>query len=503
MARPRQQQQDLRLHTQVIDQISDAIIATDEAVRVTFWNDAAARLYGVPAAEAIGRPLSELYTYQWSTPADEAAAWRSLQATGEWRGENVHVRRDGRRIIVESVVTAVPSIGKLPAGLIASIRDVTERRRAEAQLREADRQEGVLLAMLAHELRNPLAPIRTSVAVLGSSGISDAARDRCHAVIERQVSHMATLLDDLLDVSRLSTGKLVLQRVPLLIHEVIDLAVETSRPSIDDRGHRLILDIATEPLVVEGDRARLAQTVANLLNNAAKYTNPGGEIHLSSHQDGNTVVIRVRDSGIGIAPEHLSRVFDLFTQLEQRRDSTHTGLGIGLALAKQLVGLHGGYIEVRSDGLGHGSEFAIALPLLDHQAPGRDHAVHIASPPLQIRVVVADDNVDAADTIAMLLEPLGCDVRTAYGGEAAVREVLAFKPHVVLLDLGMPDVDGFEACRRMREAGAHTSIVALTGWGQDDDRRRTTTAGFDAHLVKPVDPDALVKFVEELARSKA
>ncbi len=379
------------------------------------------------------------------------------------------------------------------------VAEITEMKRAEQALRQADRQKDEFLAMLAHELRNPLAPIRTSVGVLRTRG-DDPVITRCRDVIDRQAAQMARLLDDLLDVSRLSRGRLSLVRSPLRLREVLEAAVETSRPVLDQHRHELVLDLPHDDLLLDGDGARLTQVFANLLNNAAKYSHAGGTVTLRVTTAGQEAVVRVRDQGIGIAPEMLDRVFELFAQGPEARAHAPGGLGIGLSLARRLVEMHGGRISASSAGPGCGSEFTVTLPIgrmPTEAAP--DILLPEGAPPAGRRVIVADDNVDAAETIALLLEACGCEVRTVFDGESAVAEASRFRPDVVFLDLGMPGVDGYEACRRIRqEAGsAPRLIVALSGWGQQDDRTRSAEAGFDRHLTKPADPAMLIAIVRE------
>jgi PAS domain S-box-containing protein len=386
--------------------------------------------------------------------------------------------------------------------------DITERKRAEQQLRDEAQRKDEFLAMLAHELRNPLAPIRTAVELLRLRGADAALVARCRDVIDRQAGQMAHLLDDLLDVSRLSRGKVTLKRRRVALAEVLDAAVETARPGIDAAHLRLELPALPESLVLEADPARLTQVFANLLNNASKYSHAGGLIVIElkaplPSQD--HVEVAVHDQGIGIAPEMLDRVLDLFAQAPEARSHAPGGLGIGLALANRLVQMHGGALRVESDGVGCGATFTVRLPLAGHvpaplpglvtpalvPAPGR-------APPQRRRVLVADDNADAADTLALLLADQGFEVRVVYDGEAALREAADFQPETVLLDLGMPGLDGYATCQGLRATpgGLSMTIVAISGWAQDEDRRRSAMAGFDSNLMKPVDIARLIEVVQ-------
>lgn len=374
-------------------------------------------------------------------------------------------------------------------------KDLTAEKRAEEAQREEAQRKDEFLAILAHELRNPLAPIRTAVGLLKQDGVPEALRAQARTIIERQVAHMARLVDDLLDVSRLSRGQIALHREHVTLSDVLDLAIETARPIIDARSHTLVRRAAAGPVHLHADAARLSQVFANLLHNAAKYTPKGGTITIDVEQAPEQVRVRVADTGIGIAPDQLERIFQLFAQGGGEDGAGSPGLGIGLALARRLVDLHDGTLSAHSRGPGRGAVFTVALPVSAVSVTADVPTVMTStSPELNTRVLVVDDNSDAADTTALLLESSGCDVRTAYSGEGALAEVEAFDPDVVLLDLGMPRMDGIETCRRLRALphGAEAHVIAVTGWGQEESRRQTQEAGFDAHLVKPVEPDALL-----------
>ena len=363
--------------------------------------------------------------------------------------------------------------------------------RRVTRLREADRRKNEFLASLAHELRNPLAPIRTGVEILRMS----AAESRLQTVLpmmERQLEHMTRLLDDLLDVSRISRGKIALHVERIDLRAVLEGAIESSRPLIEQMGHTLDVSMPGTPVFVDADGVRCSQVFSNLLNNAAKYTPSGGRIALRLDDQGDAVEVSIADNGIGIAPENLDSIFEMFTQVGSASHA-QGGLGIGLSLAKGLVALHRGSIDVHSDGRGRGSTFRVRMPKrLVPDAPAATRAGGRA-PGRNLKVVVVDDNRDAAGSLAMLLELLGHDVRVAYDGDAAVRIAGEFHPDLALLDLGMPNVSGYEACRRMRSEpwGTRMTIIAVTGWGQEEDRRQSADAGFDHHLVKPVSPDTL------------
>jgi len=409
---------------------------------------------------------------------------------------------------------------------------VTERTNAllasDAQLRDADRRKDEFLATLAHELRNPLAPVRNAVQMLRMKGLPTPELKWASELIERQVQAMTRLIDDLMDVSRINEGKIELRLERVLLSRVLQDAIETARTAIDEQGHELVLAAVKPHLALDADPTRLAQAFMNLLHNAAKYMDNGGRIEIGireeSAQDGEQhgakegalVVVTVRDTGIGLPPDRLESVFEMFSQVETALSRSRGGLGIGLSLARRLVEMHGGTVRARSEGLGKGSEFEVRLPLavarLDepHPQPDIEAADAAAASPagagLALRILVADDNEDAGDTLAMLLELMGHAVQHVSDGEAAVRAAHSFQPHLVLLDIGMPKLNGYEACRQIRkqQGGQAMSLVAVSGWGQPEDRRSSQLAGFDQHMVKPVEPAALKALIAQmLARYSA
>ena len=373
--------------------------------------------------------------------------------------------------------------------------DVSARRRAEAALRDADRRKDEFLATLAHELRNPLAPIRQAALISKAPGATEAQKRWSHDVIDRQVQHMSLLLDDLLDISRVTRGTLVLRMQPTELVSAVNAAVETARPTIDAKRHVLSIDLPHEPVQLTADPLRVAQVLSNLLTNAAKYTDPEGHIHLSASCEPDHLIIRVSDTGIGINAENLPKIFEMFSQVHPTMDRSEGGLGIGLALAKGLVELHGGRIEASSAGLGRGSEFTVRLPRRAN--PGsREVTSNTAATPAKIkcrRVLVADDNRDSAETLAMLLRVDGHEVIIAHDGSAALAAFGRFAPDIVLLDIGMPGLNGYEVAQKIRQsrAGAEIKLIAITGWGQENDKERAFAAGFDHHLTKPVDTQQL------------
>jgi len=365
------------------------------------------------------------------------------------------------------------------------------------RLNEADRRKDEFLATLAHELRNPLAPIRTGVHIMRLTG-AEASAQSVLPMMERQLQHLTRLLDDLLDVSRITRGKIALHVEPVDLGRTVQAALEACRPLIDKMGHELTVSLPPEPVTLDADPVRLAQIVSNLLNNAAKYTPPGGRIALHVERQGGEVEIRVTDNGTGIAPENLRRIFDMFTQVEGDTSQAQGGLGIGLALVKGFVVLHGGSVEARSDGPGRGSEFCVRLPVRSTQAVAPAAPAPGGPRRAKLRILVVDDNLDAAESLSLLLRMMGHEVRAAHDGEGAVQLGDDFNPQAVLLDIGMPGIDGYETCRRMRARGwgRDAKIIAVTGWGQDEDRRKSAAAGFDEHLVKPVDAETLARVID-------
>ncbi len=398
------------------------------------------------------------------------------------------------------------SSGKIVRWFGAAV-NVDDLVRAEEALRQADQRKDEFLAMLAHELRNPLAPILNAVEILRLTTPAQPGLEGIHEVIERQVRHLVHLVDDLLDVSRVSSGKIQLRTAPLDLIEVVQQAIEMHRPVIAARQHQFTHELPAHPVRLTGDAVRLAQVIGNLLNNAAKYSDPGGHIHLSltveDHPTSPCAVLRVRDRGRGIEPAALHRLFDLFYQADRTIDRSEGGLGLGLSLVKSLAQMHGGSVEAHSAGRGHGSEFIVRLPILPRPALA---ALPPSSSPLAsdtpcLRVLVVDDNRDSAESMTLLLRLKGHEVHTAHDGQQAVELALHCHPHVVLLDIGLPKLNGYEACRAMRQAGLTTSlIVAMTGYGQSHDRQLSQQADFDAHLVKPVALATIVDLLERRQR---
>jgi len=621
-----------RLRGVMLAQVSDAVIAEDTEGRITFFNAAAERLLGMPAGDVMGRLSSEVFDGS-RTASDVEAIWSALRAHGEWRGELSHRTRDGRDLYIEPSVAVLRGPDGAAVGHITAIRDISDRKRAEAALRltterldlavkcsqvvlfqqdlelrytwlrnpssgfggdvvgqrdaalmeraedaaaieglkrevlrsgvgqreevvvridgadrqydllveplrdaaglvsgvtcaaiditerkraedalrdhavalaDLDRRKDAFLGTLSHELRNPLGVIRTAVHLMRLTSPESGAVEMGCGRIERQVVLLARLIDDLMDISRINEDKLTLRAEPLDLAALAQSAIENCRPVLDLRGHTLTVVLPLRPIELDGDATRLAQVLSNLLTNAAKYSGAGSPIALTIEREGDVATVAVRDRGIGLAPADLSRVFEMFAQVGDAAHLAQGGLGIGLYLVKRVVELHGGSVEARSEGPGHGCEFLVRLPAASPRARSESPPDRGAPPPApfrRLRILVADDNADAVAALALLLTHLGHDVRTAENGAVAVAVASTFLPEVALLDIGMPELDGHEACRRIRaQPGGDTILlVALSGWGQEEDKQRSRNAGFDHHLVKPLDSLPLNALLQSVA----
>jgi PAS domain S-box-containing protein len=497
----------------IVDSSDDAIISKTLEGKILSWNRGAARIFGYEAHEAIGKPITLIIPPELH--AEEQQILDKLS-----RGERIEhfdterVTKDGRRIAISLTVSPVRSADGTVIAASKVARDVSERKIAEQKLRAseealrlADRRKDEFLALLAHELRNPLAPIRYALAANKKPGRTPEQCRQAEEIIERQVMHMSRLLDDMLDISRITRGVLELKKTRAELTSVIGAAIETARPMLDEKHHTLALDLPSEPVQLEADVVRLAQVFSNLLINAAKYTDPGGRIQLRARPQANEVLVSVSDNGIGIPADMLPRVFTMFFQSQAALARAEGGLGVGLSLVRGLVRLHGGSVEARSDGSGRGSEFLIRLPL----GAGAQNMVDAGTEPEQIsvdaglKILVVDDNRDAADTCAMLLEASGHHVQTAYTARQALELARTFRPHALLLDIGLPDMDGYQLAQQVRSNpwGRGVVLVAVTGWGQEQDRQRAVAAGFDHHLVKPISAETVETLLHSLAREPA
>jgi two-component system CheB/CheR fusion protein len=489
LAARERQAEALRRDALLLAGVRDSVIVTDLEGVITYWNEGATRLFGWTAQEMLGRPLTDRVPEAARPPM--AALTQAIAAGEEFAGEWPDYRKDGSRLWIDARVSRFSDAEGRPVGILGLAHDITARKLAEEALKEADRRKDEFLAMLGHELRNPLAPIRTTLEVLRLGRPDGERLEKSLATMDRQVTHLTRLVDDLLDVSRITRGLVELQRAPVELAAVVGQAVEMARVAVASRGHELLVTLPARAVRLEADATRLTQVLFNLLNNAAKYTEPGGRIWLTAAPDGAAVELRVRDTGVGIGPELLPRVFDLFTQGERTLDRSQGGLGLGLTLVKRLVEMHGGTVEARSAGPGQGSEFVVRLPAPAAAPAGQPPAPAAAPVPAARpgRVLVVDDNVDVAESVALLLqEGLGHEVRVAHSGPQALELAREFRPEAVICDIGLPGMDGYEVARRLRRLpeGDSALLVALSGYGQEEDRQRSREAGFDVHLLKPV-----------------
>jgi PAS domain S-box-containing protein len=473
---------------------------------IAWFNDRWYEYTGTKLEDQAGRKWESVHD-----PEDLArvvARWRVALANGEPWEDTFRLRRhDGEFRWFLSRALPLRDVGLSVVRWFGTSVDIDAQKRAEDQARAASRAKDEFLAMLGHELRNPLAPILTALNLMRIRGAAAFAPEL--TIIERQVRHMVRLVDDLLDVSRIAGGKVELAFEPVDMAAVVTRAIEMASPLIEAKAHHLSVSLAAHGLLVKGDADRLSQVVTNLLTNAAKYTPDHGSIHVAAEREGATVTLRIRDNGIGITPEMLPRVFDLFAQELQAIDRSRGGLGLGLAIVRSLVAMHGGAVIARSDGLGKGSEFVLELPAHDPEetidpAPAaRGQAVAAETVEVSPNVLVVDDNGDAADLVAQVLRAHGYEVRLALDGPTALAIVDGFVPDVALLDIGLPGMDGYELAQRLRErlAPRRISLIAITGYGRDDDRRRTSEAGFDLHLVKPVDFSRIQEAIRQVTQT--
>lgn len=484
-----------------------AIFMLDPDGRVVTWNSGAQQIKQYLAEEIIGQHFSVFYP-----PEDIARGWpqeelRLAREHGRFEDEGWRVRKDGSTFWANVIITPLYDEDGELRGYAKVSRDMTERKRMEA-LEAASRRMTDLLAMLAHELRNPLAPMRNATTILRQPGLDSSRIKWCSEVLDRQVHHLSRMVDDLLDVGRVATGKVALELETLNVRNLLQSAVEDSAATLEAHGHVLDFVLPGTTLWVRGDAARLHQVLLNLLDNAARYTPAGGAIRLTAENESGQAVIRVIDTGIGISPSLLPQIFDIFVQGERPLDRAQGGLGLGLPLVKHIVELHNGQVQAQSAGRGLGTQITVRLPLAQPPASAAFPAppAEPAPQPHQLRVLVVDDNRDSADSMGMLLSVQGYAVRQAYTGSEALALLESFEPDAVLLDIGLPEMSGYEVAARMRKlpAGQNLSIIAMTGYGQDEDRERSAAAGFSHHLVKPVPLDALHDLLAGIAaRRKA
>jgi PAS domain S-box-containing protein len=491
----------------IVQSSDDAIISKSLEGVISTWNHGAERMFGYTAEEVVGKSVTVLIP---PNQIDEEPAILEKLRRGERidHYETVRMRKDGTLLNVSLTVSPIKDLDGTIIGASKIARDITLRKRAEealrqevaireraeAALRDADRRKDEFLATLAHELRNPLAPIRQAALVSKAPTATEAQKRWSSDVISRQVQHMSLLLEDLLDISRITRGRLELRTEMVELADVVQAAVEAARPSIDAKRHVFSIDLPPEPVHFVADPLRLAQVLSNLLTNAAKYTDPEGHLRLRASCMAETITISIVDSGIGLPSDALTNIFAMFSQVPSGRNHSEGGLGIGLALAKGLVELHEGEIEARSAGIGKGSEFIVRVPRRRTSIPWQRQSIHSTSgPPLSRRVLVADDNQDAAESLAALLRIDGHDVTVVYDGKQALAAFSTVQPEVALLDIGMPELNGYEVARKVRQGslGRAVTLIAVTGWGQDKDKAQALAAGFNHHFTKPVEADRL------------
>jgi PAS domain S-box-containing protein len=493
-----------RFLASIIESSEDAIVSKSLDGTIQTWNAAAERLFGYTAPEAIGRHISLVIPADRALEEDDIIARiRSGERVDHF--ETVRLRKDGQPVHVSLTISPIRDEAGHIVGASKIARDIMDRKQSEeriygllGELKNADRRKDEFLAMLAHELRGPLAPVRNTLETLKRSGSHDEPVRQGYAVMDRQLSHLARLVDDLIDVSRITRGTIALRKAPAELASILHHSLEASRPLVEASRHQLDVTMPSEPIHVQADAIRLAQVFSNVLNNACKYTEPGGRIGLTAERVDGDAVVTITDTGAGIPADKLSTIFELFAQVDRTLERSQGGLGLGLALAKRLVEMHQGSIEAFSNGPGTGSRFVVRLPIVAQ--PEQRQVPAEVQPAAPRRILVVDDNADAASSLAMLLGMTGNETHTANDGLAAVDAAQTFHPDVILLDIGLPKLNGLDVCRRIRQQpwGQRIVMVALTGWGQEDDRRKSQEAGFNYHMVKPLDYNELMKLLASL-----
>ncbi|MGE5171262.1 MAG: ATP-binding protein [Rudaea sp.] len=510
-ARLRQAEERFRLFMENVKEY--AIFMLDPSGRVVDWNLGAEHVLGY-GPEILGQPFAIFFPPDDRRDGVAELELKRAAETGQSSDDRWHVRKDGSYFWAFGITTAMRDEQGTLKGYAKVLRDSTERKRFEEQLREknqaleeADRLKNEFLAILAHELRNPLAPIFNAVAVLRHEQMPTPMAEQCLSIIDRQARSLARLVDDLLDVSRVSTGKIELRKGLVDFNDVVRNAVEACRAALEARQHRLTLSLPPVPLWIDADETRIEQVVINLLNNATKYTQDSGAITLAAIQEGDRAVLRVYDTGIGIPPDFLPRIFDMFTQGDRTLSRAEGGLGIGLTLVRKLIEMHGGTVQAASRGIGEGSEFVISLPIQDQRGTamlekGVSQASMRGEGPL--RIVVVDDNVDAAESLAMVLSMGGHDVRTARSATEAIEIAAQHRPDVIFLDIGMPGMDGYQLAAELNQTADRENavLVATTGYGQDEARLRGLQTGIAHYLVKPVDPQTVEDLLASITRRR-
>jgi PAS domain S-box-containing protein len=483
----------------IVKSSDDAIASKDLNGIITSWNAGAERLFGYTAAEAIGQPVSMLIPPDRENE-EPVILDRIRRGMSVDHYHTIRRRKDGSLVDISLSVSPIVDDQGHVIGASKIARDITQQKKIEASQREASQRTREFIAVLAHEIRNPLAPIRNAVHLLRARAGQDASLDSATEMMERQLRLIVRLVDDLLDISRISRGKIELRRERTDLNALVQEVVEGARALTHCTDQELKVMTPDEPTYVDADPARITQVIGNLVNNACKFSGDGGRILVTVEHQGDTAVVRVKDNGVGIAPDKLHAIFDMFSQVDTPLGRADQGLGIGLALAKSLAELHEGSIAVRSDGPGLGSEFEVRLPVGAGDARPPRTSPSLPPTVTDRRILIVDDNEDSATSLAMLLEMMGNETHVAHDGVAAFDAARTVQPDLILLDIGLPRANGYDVCRRIRQEawGTEVTIIALTGWGQKDDVRRSIEAGFNGHLVKPIEPVALAVFLAEV-----
>ncbi|MGB3869131.1 MAG: ATP-binding protein [Flavobacteriales bacterium] len=494
-----------RFYTTILTTTPDFAYIWGADYTFLYGNQSLLDLYGLKQEEYVGKSFRDVGYPEWHARMHEQEIDEVVRTGQPLRGKIPFRSKGGGGVYDYIFMPVFGPDGKVEA-IAGTTRDVTALERSAEALKEADRRKDEFLAVLAHELRNPLAPLRSGVELLAEDSDPDVVK-QAHRIMSRQVEHMVQLVDDLMDLSRVNRGLIDLAMEPIELRDVLEAAVEVVRPMIEQHQHRLHVEFHADPIMINGNSTRLTQIFGNLLNNAAKYTQPGGSITLQVEKREDQVSISVTDTGVGIRPEDQTKVFEMFAQVSRQTDRAQGGLGIGLNIVQRLTRMHGGSISVSSEGLGNGSVFTVHLPLAKVQvktSPQKSEGIGMEGVK-PLRIMIVDDNVDAAFVLSMLLKKMDHEVHAMHGGEEAIELVKDFRPDVVFLDIGMPGMDGYEVCRRIRglEGVEKIHIVALTGWGQKEDKERAKEAGFDQHLVKPTDRETIVRLLAGFSEGRS
>ncbi len=500
-----------RMLAAIVDSTNDAVVSKTTDGVIQTWNAGAEHLFGYSAEEAVGRHIALIIPPD-RLDEENAISARIRAGSRVEHFETVRVHRDGHEVQVSLTISPIRDESGAIVGASKIARDIQGQKRAEerilallTEMKESNRLKDEFLAMLAHELRNPLAALSHALTIARRSDNDDAVLEQARRIMERQLTHLVRLVDDLIDVGRITRGRMELKRQPIELWSILEQSIEVCRPLIERLCLHVELSVPPEPVYLDADAVRLAQAFGNIVNNACKFSELEGRITVTAERAGPDVVVRVRDYGIGMPPDQLDAVFEPFAQLDRTLERARGGLGVGLTLARRLVEMQGGRIFARSDGLGSGSEFSVRLPVLVYGMEERREEPKMTTEAPPRRILIVDDNPDAASSLSTLLRISGHETHVAHDGVAAVAAAEEFRPDVILLDVGLPKMNGYDVCReiRSRDWGRPMMIVAMTGWGQDDDRRRSKEAGFDRHMVKPINYDDLMSLLASPLESRA